>query len=128
MVAEFTTSKIPRVVYNTFEDFQEDPQRMWDWMYKVSEEVQKNADNSTTNVGDMKFLGADDAPTDWLVTDGSIQQTSSFPALQQFLFPGVVSDTFILPDLQALIVDNTTGTTFSLDTAVKSPFTVVIKT
>lgn len=128
MVAELTTSKIPRIIYDTFEEFQEDPQIMWDWIYKVSEEIQKNAANSTTNVGDMKILGADDVPTDWLVTDGSTQSTSSFPALQQFLFPGVVSTTFVLPDLQAFILDNTTGTTFSLDTAIKSPFTVVIKT
>lgn len=128
MVAELTTSKLPRVIYNTFEEFQRDPQIMWDWIYKVSEEIQKNAANSTTNVGDMKILGNDDIPSDWLVTDGSTQQTSSYPALQQFLFPGVVSDTFVLPDLQALIIDNTTGTTFSLDTAIKSPFTVVIKT
>ena len=76
----------------------------------------------------MKILGTDDGPTDWLVADGSTQQTSSFPALQRFLFPGVISTTFVLPDLQAFILDNTTGTTFSLDTAIKSPFTVVIKT
>ena len=128
MVAELATSKIPRIVYGSFEEFKEDPQQMWDWMYKVSEEIQKNAANSTTNVGDMKILGADDVPTDWLVADGSTQRTSSFPALQQFLFPGVISTTFVLPDLQAFILDNTTGTTFSLDTAIKSPFTVVIKT
>jgi len=128
VVAELTTSKIPRIVYNTFEEFESDPQRMWDWIYKVSEEIQKNAANSVTNVGDMKILGADDVPTDWLAADGSTKSTISFPALQRFLFPGVISDTFVLPDLQAFIVDNTTGTTFSLDTAVKSPFTVVIKT
>lgn len=128
MVAELVTSKLPRIVYNTFEEFREDPQRLWDWMYRASEEIQKNSQNSTTNVGDMKILGADDVPTDWLVTDGSTQQTSSFPALQRFLFPDIVSTTFSLPNLQAFISDNTTGTTFSLDTAIKSPFTVIIKT
>lgn len=128
MVAELTTTLVPKVISPEPKDFIKEPQLLADWIYLVSQEIQKNAANSTTNVGDMKILGNDDVPSDWLVTDGSTQQTSSYPALQQFLFPGITSDTFVLPDMQAFIADNTGGTVFSLDTAIKSPFTVVIKT
>lgn len=127
MVAEVNINTVPKVIAPLPEEFVEEPQLLADWAYKVGLEISKIASNAATQAGDMKIIGGSNVPSDWLVADGSTVSGDSYPQLQQALLPGDTSSTFVLPNVQALIVDNTASTEFGLDTAIKSDFTVLIK-
>lgn len=127
MVAEFQTNVVPSTIGNSdIQEILDDPDLLFEWIYLVSKQIDILAANSTTTTGDMKILGNDDVPSDWLLCDGAEFTRLEFPALASFL--EAEGDTFNVPDMQAFILDNTTEEFFTLDSPIKSNFTVIIKT
>lgn len=126
MVAEFQTNVVPKIIATNFQEILDNPDILLDWIYRVGEQMDILQANSGSTTGDMKILGNDDIPSDWLLCDGAEFTRLEFPALASFL--EAEGNTFNVPNMQAFILDNTTEEFFTLDSPIKSNFTVIIKT
>lgn len=131
MVASLEVQNIPSRIASNPQDFIDNPDLLANWIYKVSLQIDSLSSNIETTAvsGDIKILGSNAlVPSGTLLCDGATYNVVDFPDLYKALEPTGVASTFDVPDLQAFIIDNTAGVIFSLDTAIKSPFTVVIQT